>query len=121
MKTVLQALQSQNQRESLRICELPRNHPQAQWQTLQWMEQEVQHLSKAVMRYLGPGHSLEAQKVALDTYPRLRKHNKLIIRAIVRSLSGRELVIRVHCHELDGKGGHYKLARAVYCYRHLKS
>jgi hypothetical protein len=117
MSAFINQLEKQKKREVHHQFVLPGTAQNAEWLTLQELEGQAQVLYNRIEALLPKNIRLERKGVQLQKFNSPSAKAKMQIRASISATNQRSYMLKIHCHEVNPKGGMTKIARAEYHYK----
>lgn len=114
MNGYLEMLERNKKRELQKSFDLTGGKQGATWYTLQHMEEEASRLAAQLQPMLPGSVQLNRKSVKLESYAQAEAHAKIQIKSQVSAVNNKEVIIKLHCHQINPKGKPVKLALAVY-------
>lgn len=114
MDGYLEMLERNKKRELQKVFDLAGGEQDPTWHTLQHMEEEVSRLAAQLQPMLPGRVVLNRKSVKLESYARAEAHAKIQIKSQVSAVNNKEVIIKLHCHQIRSKGKPVKLALAIY-------
>lgn len=114
MNGYLEMLERNKKRELQKVFDLTGGNQDPSWHTLQHMEEEASRLAAQLQPMLPGRVRLNRKSVKLESYAQAQAHAKIQIKSQVSAVSSKEVIIKLHCHQIKPKGKPVKLALAIY-------